>query len=56
MLIRGEIVKKKPFTVIISDPDVVFPCCFKCLYPEIMFSNVCSNSSNFTAKNVLLTF
>ena len=29
MLIRGEIVKNT-FTFIISDPEVVFPFCFKC--------------------------
>ena len=29
MLIRGEIVKNT-FTLIISDPEVVFPFCFKC--------------------------
>ena len=40
MLIRGEIVKNS-FTFIISDPEVVFPFCFKCLDSEIMFSNVC---------------
>ena len=72
MLIRGEIVKST-FTFIISDPEVVFRFCFKCLDPELCFP-MCvhfrsrsyefefplqpnrRNSSNFTAKNILLTF
>ena len=36
MLIRGEIVKST-FTFIISDPEVVFRFCFKCLDPELCF-------------------
>ena len=39
MLIRRESVKNT-FTFIISDPEVVFPFCFKCLDPVIMLSNV----------------
>ena len=69
MLIRGEIVKDRTF--IISDPEAVFPTCFKCQDPVIMLSNVCPffikiirilsmqpNRRNvpYTAKNVFLTF
>ena len=40
MLIMEEIVMNT-FTFIISDPEVLFPFCFKCYGPEIMVSNVC---------------
>ena len=40
MIISGKIVKNT-FSFIISDPEVVFPLCFKCYDPEMMFSNVC---------------
>ena len=59
MLIRAEIVKS---TFIISDPEVVFPFFFKMLtifdkdHMNFPWQPNRKNSSNFTAKNVLLTF